>query len=94
MESQAPEHKWVLYFEKVEKPLVLNKTNGHLIESIAGSDDFDDWIGKQIVLYNDTTVMFGGRQTGGIRVRAPKGSPNPDYVGDNPSSPPDDDIGF
>lgn len=70
MESQAPEMKWCLYFKQFEKPLVLNSTNGQLIEAILGSDDFDDWIGQQVVLYNDPTVSFGGKLTGGIRVKA------------------------
>lgn len=70
LESQAPEEKWTLSFRELDKPLVLNSTNGQLIQAIAGSGDFDDWIGKQIVLYNDKTVSFAGKITGGIRVRA------------------------
>lgn len=71
MESQAPEMKWTLSFKELDKPLVLNMTNGQLIEMITSSEDFDDWIGKQIVLYNDKTVSFAGKITGGIRVREP-----------------------
>jgi len=70
MESQAPEMKWCLKFEEMDKPLVLNNTNGQLIEAITGSDNFDDWLGKKVVLFNDKTVMFAGKLTGGIRVRA------------------------
>lgn len=105
MESQAPEMKWTLSFKELDKPLVLNMTNGQLIEIITGSEDFDNWIGKQIVLYNDKTVSFAGKITGGIRVRAQNvikqaattaqgGQPNPDYVGDNPPPPTDDDVPF
>ena len=72
LESQAPEMKWCLKFKEFEKPLVLNSTNGQLIEAILGSDDSDDWIGKTIVLWNDPTVGFAGKITGGIRVRAMK----------------------
>ncbi len=84
MESMAPEHKWVLRFKEMDKPMVLNSTNGQLIAAITGSDDFDAWIGHQVVLYNDKTVSFGGQITGGIRVRARRntkpvqGQPNPD----------------
>lgn len=82
METQAEEMKFVLHFKEVPKPLVLNMTNGLLIADIAGSEDFDHWIGKQIVLYNDETVMFAGKRTGGIRVRASKGGQtNPEYEG-------------
>ncbi len=69
MESQAPELKWVLYFKEFDKPLVLNTTNGQVIEILTGTDDFDGWIGKQVVLYNDKTVSFAGKITGGIRVK-------------------------
>jgi len=93
MENQAPEEKWCLHFNEVDKPLVLNMTNGQLISVIAKSGDFDHWIGKQIVLFNDETVMFAGKMTGGIRVQASKGGqPNPEYVGNDPPPPKDDDI--
>lgn len=88
LESQAPEMKWCLRFRELDKPLVLNLTNGQLIEAITGSDDLDHWLGKQIVLYNDKTVSFAGKLTGGIRVRASQGGqPNPNYVGENPAEP-------
>lgn len=105
MESQAPEMKWAIHFHELDKPLVLNMTNGMLISAIIGSEDLDKAIGTKIVLYNDKTVMFGGKMTGGIRVRAQnvvkqaantaQGSqPNPDYVGDDPPPPTDDDIPY
>lgn len=84
MENQAPEMKWALMFDEAEKPLVLNQTNGQIISVIAGSDDFDDWIGKKIVLYNDPTIAFAGKVTGGIRVRAPKGRAAPPPVQSEP----------
>jgi len=85
MENQAPDMKWALTFHDGVKPLVLNQTNGQVISVITGSDDFDDWIGHKIVLYNDPTIMFGGKMTGGIRVRTPKGQAAP---------PPEDDCPF
>ena len=68
-----PEPKWCLLFHEEEKPLVLNSTNIQLCAAIFGSDDSDQWLGKQIVLYTDPTVMFAGKVMGGIRVRKPKG---------------------
>ncbi len=107
LESMAPEMKWTLWFQELPKPLVLNSTNGQLIEAITGSGEFEDWVGKKVVLYNDKTVSFAGKLTGGIRVRAIKtqmkspelqkyvgGEPNPDYVGDNPPPPTDDEIPY
>jgi len=73
LESQLPEEKWVLYFRELEKPLVLNMTNGMAIASIAGSESFDDWIGKKIVLYHDRNISYAGKIVGGIRVCPPKG---------------------
>lgn len=100
MESDSPDEKYTLTFKEFEKPLVLNITNGKTIAAIVGSEDFDDWIGKEVVLYNDKTVMFAGELTGGIRVRARRDNPeprnlpephpditNPDYVGDDPPKP-------
>jgi len=76
-DGQPKEMRYVLKFKEC-KPLVLNKTNGNRIQVALGSDDFDDWIGKQIVLYNDENVEFGGKITGGIRVRAKKKAANND----------------
>ena len=70
MDDKPTQNKWVLHFREMDKPMVLNKTNGMLIESIIGSGEFDDWVGKKVVLYNDKSVMFAGEFTGGIRVRA------------------------
>ena len=79
LESQAPELKWVLWFEELPKPLVLNTTNGQLIQAITGSGDFDDWAGAKVVLYNDKTVMFAGKLTGGIRIRQSEARSEPDF---------------
>lgn len=68
MEGEPERKKWTLFFHELDKPLVLNMTNGQRIEVVTGSAEFDDWIGKKITLYNDKTVSFGGKLTGGIRV--------------------------
>jgi len=73
MENKPEEMKWCLEIQESVKPMVLNTTNMKLIEAITGSDLTDDWIGKKIVLFNDPTIMYAGKVTGGIRVRAPKG---------------------
>ena len=95
MESEPRRDRYVLYFHELDKGLVLNVTNGRLIEAITGNDDFDAWIGKKIILYNEPTIMFAGKLTGGIRVRAYQGgAPNPEHVGDNPPPPTDDEIPY
>jgi len=62
MEGEPERKKWTLFFKELDKPLVLNMTNGQRIEVITGSDNFDDWIGKEITLYNDKSVSFGGKR--------------------------------
>jgi hypothetical protein len=71
-EGAEPDNKFALHFDELEKPLVLNSTNGQIIAAITGSQESDGWAGKKIVLYFDPNVSFGGKLTGGIRCRAPK----------------------
>ena len=70
--EDEPDIKPVLLFSEIHKPFVLNMTNATTISSVYG-EDFETWPGKQIVLFFDPAVMFKGKTTGGIRVRAPKG---------------------
>ena len=74
------QYKFVAYFDEFEKPMVINSTNGQLIAKIAGSEDNieETWVGHKIVLYNDPNISFGGKLTGGIRVRAPRTQQKPD----------------
>jgi len=67
--DRRKQEKPVLYFQKVRKGLVLNRTNTRTIEHVYG-DEMDDWIGKPIVLY-PRMVDFGGEEVLGIRVRIP-----------------------
>jgi hypothetical protein len=69
----APEElKYCVFFDELEKPMVLNSTNGQIIAGITGSEESDNWVGHKIVLYNDPNISFAGKITGGIRARAPK----------------------
>lgn len=74
MEGADPEYKVVVYFEELDKPLTLNSTNGQIIAHITGHEDDIErsWPGTKIVLYNDPNVVYKGKVTGGIRVRAPR----------------------
>jgi len=67
-EDDTPDYKFVLHFNGPVKPMVLNKTNAQLIAHVLGSQETDDWIGKTVTLYNDPTISFAGKLTGGIRV--------------------------
>jgi hypothetical protein len=65
--------KLVLYFDEVEKGLVLNKTNANAIEKMYG-DETDDWEDERISLF-PTFVDFKGEQTEAIRVKPKKPKP-------------------
>lgn len=71
-EGAPQELKWCLYFNGVEKPMVLNSTNGQIIAQITGSPETDNWAGHQIVIYHDRNIQYAGKLVGGIRVRAPR----------------------
>lgn len=73
--DDGDEEKTVLYWAEDMKPLILNKTNSQLIPIITGAKIAGDAIGKQVVAYNDITVGFGGRITGGIRLKKVAGAP-------------------
>jgi hypothetical protein len=60
--------KWALYFEEVEKGMILNKTNTMTIAKLYG-DDTDDWIGKKVTLYA-TEVQFQKEMVDAIRIRS------------------------
>jgi hypothetical protein len=96
--DKPQELKWVMYVDESDKGLVMNTTNLQLAAIALGSLDTDDWLGKKIVLFNDPTVSFGGKLTGGVRVRAAKkptsprmSAPAPDP---RPEPPEDDDVPF
>lgn len=73
-EDKPKELKWVMYFEETDKGLVMNTTNLQLGAIAMGSQETDDWVGKQFVVFNDPTVSYAGKITGGVRIRAPKKS--------------------
>ncbi len=69
-DGEADKEKAVIKFLEYEKPMTLNTTNAQLIAHALGSDETSDWVGKQIVVYNDPTVSMKGKLVGGLRVRA------------------------
>ena len=93
MEDQPPEMKWIIHFHEFSKGMVLNWTNVQLIAKALGTEETDEWKGKKIVLFEDANVSFGGKLTGGIRVRAAR--LKPDSQTEEPKKPDfDDDIPF
>lgn len=72
MDGKPADYKWLAHYAEFEKPMVLNSTNIQLMSKACGSDDTDDWIGKQVIVYVDENVSFGGELVGGLRIRKHK----------------------
>lgn len=73
--DDGDEDKVVMYFEEDVKPMVLNRTNSQLLGVITGVKRAGEARGKKIVVYNDPTVGFGGKITGGLRLKKIAGQP-------------------
>ena len=58
----------VAHFMGDLKPMILNRTNAKTITKVLGSPYIEDWAGKSITLYADTT-RFGGDIVECLRVR-------------------------
>ncbi len=69
--GEEQELKWLIRFEEFSKPMVLNNTNIKRLAKACG-DDTDEWVGKQVILYVDPDVEFGGNVVGGLRVKSHK----------------------
>ena len=96
-EGDEPEHKWALRLKEFQKPMLLNSTNIKLLEKACGSDDTDDWIGKEVVVYTDESVSFGGQIVGGLRIRRQEPAPvrkSPTQAASTSLENMDDDIPF
>lgn len=76
MEKVGEDTRPVITFVGKDKVLTLNKTNALMISKIVGTDDMDEWGGKQIVLRPDVTT-FGGKPIDCIRVEAAPAASTP-----------------
>lgn len=63
------EQKVIMYFVEDIKPMVLNRTNSQLVGIATGAANAGEARGKQIVVYNDPSISFGGKVTGGVRIK-------------------------
>ena len=68
IDEEGKEQKPVLYFNKIERGMVLNKTNAKMISGAFGPET-DDWTGKTVGLWVDQNVMFGNEKRPGLRVK-------------------------
>jgi len=87
--DDGSEDKVILHFmEKDVKPMVLNRTNAQLLGIATGAKNAGEARGKKIVVFNDATVSFGNKVTGGLRIKkvggAPKAATEPELNDDIP----------
>ena len=75
--GNPPQIRPVIYFDRAEKGLVLNQTNGNTI-ALHHGDEMNNWCTKQITIY-PTTTQFGGKVVDCIRVRTPGQVAIPNY---------------
>jgi hypothetical protein len=67
------EKRCILFFDGMEKGLMLNRTTLDAAIDMFGTHDADGWIGKQCVLYVDPKVEYPkGTRVGGLRIRKTK----------------------
>jgi hypothetical protein len=75
--DDAEEDKMVMHFVEAVKPMIINRTNSQLIGIATGAKNAGDARGKKLVVFNDPTVGFGGKITGGLRIKKVSGEPKP-----------------
>lgn len=92
--DDGEEDKMVMHFVEDMKPMVLNRTNSQLVGVATGAKTAGDAKGKQVVVFNDPTVGFGGKITGGLRIKKVAGAPKPVPASGNSSADFDDPIPF
>lgn len=73
--DDGDEDKMVLLFVEDVKPMIMNRTNAQLMAIATGANKAGDAVGKQVVVFNDPTVSFGGKVTGGLRIKKVAGAP-------------------
>ncbi len=66
--GSPPVDRWVLYFDKAKKGVILSRTLAYNVAEALGSEDTNEWIGKAITLYPEPMNVAGKKRTA-IRAR-------------------------
>lgn len=68
----------MIFFELLDKGLILNATNKNALVDKLGKNPAS-WRGAEVGLFVDPDVSFGGKRTGGLRLRVllPATAPKP-----------------
>lgn len=70
-----PDWQWVCHLDQFDKPMVLKPTNMKIAAAVFGSQNTDNWLHKEIVLWADPNVTFGGELVGGLRFKGIEKAP-------------------
>lgn len=92
--DDGDEDKVVMLFVEDVKPMILNRTNSSLLAVCTGIKTAGEAKGKQIVVYDDPTISFGGRVTGGLRIKKVPGAPRSAPRAATPPADLNDEISF
>lgn len=65
---------FVVHYNEMDKPMILNRTNAKAIEKVAGSGLVEDWVGVRVTLYVEKGVKAFGDVVDALRVRDRKPS--------------------
>lgn len=76
--GRPAQDKWVLTFDG-DRCMSLNKTNLQLLAKWWGKHA-RNWHGRQVTVYWDESVSFGGQLVGGMRLRKPSKGDVPSFV--------------
>jgi len=93
--EDGDEDKIIMYFAEDVKPMIVNRTNAALLAGATGVATAGEARGKQIIVYNDASITFGGKVTGGLRIRGTDAAkPRPAPARAQAAPPIDDEIPF
>jgi len=70
--GQDRERRLVAYFEGGRKGLVVSPGHARTLEALFGNVELEEMVGRELVLWNDPSVVYQGR-VGGVRIRAVAG---------------------
>lgn len=90
-DSDRLNKRFLIFFQNIDKPLVLNPTNKDTLVRAFGKEPAN-WLGATVGIYVDPTVKFGVKVTGGVRLRplhppAPAAKPVPKLAPAQPAKP-------
>ena len=76
-QSEKKRPRVIVKYVELEREMIFNVTNARMAAKVFNSTRYADWVGKQLLLFNDENVSYGGEQIGGLRVKSP---PTPQQV--------------